>query len=164
MAADTIPLRLQKRGKTHPDHAAYHAKASGQWVPTTWRVYADQVKQAGKAMIAAGLGKGSTVAILGFNRPEWVILDCACMSIGGAPAGIYTTCSPEETQYIIHHAESPVVLVESHDQWKKVQQKLSELPLLKHVVLMRGVPKIDHPLVKTWDELLALGKDVPDAK
>src|SRR5690349_21271142 len=164
MAADTIPHRLQKRGKTSGERPAYYAKSGGQWVPTSWRVYADQVKQAGKALIAAGLGKGSTVAILGFNKPEWIILDCACMSIGGAPAGIYTTCSPEEVQYIIHHAESPVVLVESHAQWEKVKAKRAELPLLKHVVLMRGVPRIDDPLVKTWDEFLAMGKEISDAK
>src|SRR5687768_7267556 len=130
MAADTIPHRLQKRGKERPDQPASWAKAAGSWVPTTWRVYADQVRQAGKALIGAGLGKGSTVTVLGFNRPEWVILDVACMSIGGAPAGIYTTCSPEETQYIIHHAEAPICLVESHAQWEKVKAKRAELPLL----------------------------------
>ena len=67
----------------------------------------------------------------GFNRPEWVIFDHAAMMAGGAPAGIYTTCSPEEVQYIVHHSEAHVVLVENAAQLAKVEAKRAELPLLQ---------------------------------
>src|SRR5690606_28469038 len=108
-------------------------------------------KTAGKALLALGLGSGSRVSILGFNRPEWVIMDMAAMAIGGAPAGIYTTCSPEEVRYIVDHSESPLVLVENLEQWKKVEAELPNTPLLKHVVLMQGAPAVDHPMVLSWE-------------
>src|SRR3982751_1687840 len=103
---DTIPHRILRRAAERPSTIAYQAKVDGRWQPTTWRTYADQIRTAGRALIALGLPRGGKVSILGFNRPEWVILDHAAMMAGGAPAGIYTTCSAEEVQYIVHHSEA----------------------------------------------------------
>jgi long-chain acyl-CoA synthetase len=84
------------------------------------------------------------------------------MAAGGAPAGIYTTCSPEEVRYIVHHAESKVVLLEDAAQWAKVEKELERLPLLRHAVMMRGAPRADHPLAMSWDDFLARGDAVTD--
>src|SRR5689334_11833619 len=106
MAADTIPHRFLRQAVDRPSSIAYETKVSGRWQPTTWRVYVDQARTAARAMMALGLSAGGKVAILGFNRPEWAIFDHAVMMIGGAPAGIYTTCSADEVQYIVHHSEA----------------------------------------------------------
>ena len=113
------------------------------------------------ALVALGLDTGSTTTILGFNRPEWVIVNVATMGIGGAAAGIYTTCSPTEVQYIIHHAEATVVLVEDAAQFAKIAQERDKLPNLRHVVLMQG-HRVDDPLALTWDQFLARGDATPD--
>ena len=113
MAADTIPARLQEQAKTRPDHPAYYAKSGGEWIPTTYGTYAAEVCAAAKALIALGLEPDDAVCILGFNRPEWIITDVAAMTAGGVPAGIYTTCSPEEVQYILHHAEASIAVLEN---------------------------------------------------
>jgi long-chain acyl-CoA synthetase len=162
MATDTIPRRLFDLAKARPDAPAFFYKAEGRYQPTTWAAYAALVKRAGKSLIALGFEPGGTVSILGFNRPEWVILDVAAMAAGGAPAGIYTTCSPEEVRYIVHHAESKLVLVENVAQWEKVKKELERLPLLQHVVMMRGAPAVDHPLVMSWDDFLAKGDATAD--
>src|SRR5438552_4909817 len=118
---DTIPHRVLKRAAEQPSTIAYQSKVSasgggpGRWQPTTWKTYADQIRAAARALIALGLPRGGKVTILGFNRPEWAIFDHAAMMAGGVPAGIYTTCSADEVQYIIHHSESVAVLVENAD-------------------------------------------------
>jgi long-chain acyl-CoA synthetase len=162
MPADTIPQRLFDRADQTPARAAYYTKQGSVWVPTSYRLYAHQVKQVGKALMAVGCAPGSTVSILGFNRPEWVIFDLACMAIGGAPAGIYTTCSPSEVRHIIHHAESPVVLVEDDAQWQKVKKERDGMPHLRFVVTMPGTTIHEAPVL-SWDEFLAKGAGVSDA-
>jgi long-chain acyl-CoA synthetase len=163
-APDTIPQRLVQQAKLRPESPAYYAKVDGTWKGTSFREYANEVKQAAKSLIALGFQPGQCVCILGFNRPEWVILDVAAMAAGGAPAGIYTTCSKEEVQYIIHHAEAPLVLVENVDQWQKVKAERERLPHLKHVVLMQGAPKVEDPMVLSWEEFMAKGAAVTDSK
>jgi long-chain acyl-CoA synthetase len=162
MAADTIPSRLLHQARVRPDQPAYHVRSNGTWQATNWRTYAGQVRQAGRALATLGVDPGGCVSILGFNRPEWIIADVGAMSIGGAPAGIYTTCSPPEVAYIIRHSESPVVFVENLEQWKKVEAELATLPLLRWVVTMQGTPKIDHPKVLSWDDFMAKASGTED--
>ena len=159
---DSIPHRLLSQAKSKPSAIAYQAKVNGRWVPTTWRQFADQIRLAARALIALGFPRGGKVAILGFNRPEWVILDHAAMMAGGAPAGIYTTCSAEEVQYIVHHSEALVVLVEDAAQLAKIKAKRSELPLLKWCVVMRGVTATGADVL-TWDDFLAKGEAIPES-
>ena len=160
MATDTIPNRLLQRAKRTPNDPAYYVRDGGGWKPTNWGTYSDQVTQAGRALIALGFEPGQTVCILGFNRPEWAIMDVATMGAGGAPAGIYTTCSPVEVRYIVDHAEAPVILVENEEQWRKVKAERANMPKLKHVVTMKGMPPIADDLVMTWDEFMAKGDEV----
>ena len=116
MAADTIPSRLLAQAQNRPNAAAYHVRSNGRWEPTSWKTYVGQVREAGKALLALGFVPGSKATIIGFNRPEWTIADLATMCVGGAPAGIYTTCSPEEVAYITGHTEAAIAFAEDAAQ------------------------------------------------
>ncbi|HET7502191.1 MAG TPA: long-chain fatty acid--CoA ligase, partial [Kofleriaceae bacterium] len=160
---DTISHRLLRQAQARPSAIAYQTKVDGRWQPTTYRTYADQVRTAGRALIALGFPRGGKVAILGFNRPEWVILDQAAMMAGGAAAGIYTTCSPDEVQYIVHHSEAHVVLVENDAQLAKVRARRDQMPLLRWIVTMRGTtPTGDDAL--SWDQFNARADATPEAE
>ena len=159
---DTIPRRLFNQAERRPDAPAHHSKKGGVYRPKSYRELANEVKRLGKAFIALDQKPGFTVCILGFNRSEWVAFDLAAMSVAGVPAGIYTTCSPEEVQYIIHHAEAQIVLLENKLQFDKVEKKLAELPHLKHIVMMTSAEKIDHPLVTTYEAFLDKGVNVTE--
>ncbi|MEP7121378.1 MAG: long-chain fatty acid--CoA ligase [Byssovorax sp.] len=164
MAADTIPHRLFQQAKTRPDAPAYYRKIAGTYRATSFRDYAALARRAARALIALGVPAGGTTVILGYNRPEWVVMDVATMCVGGAPAGIYTTCSASEVRYITHHVEARVALVENAHQWAKIEQELANLPHLEHVVLMDGAPRIVHPKVMSWEEFLERGDAVADEK
>jgi long-chain acyl-CoA synthetase len=163
VAHDTIPQRVLRLAVERPSTIAYQAKVNGRWQPTTWKTYVEQIRTAARAMMTLGLPRGGKVSILGFNRPEWVIFDHAAMMAGGCPAGIYTTCSPEEVQYIVHHSESHLVLVENAEQLAKIQAKRSELPLLKWVVMMKGATA-NGADVLSWEDFLAKAAGTPDVQ
>ena len=158
---DTIPARLFAQAERRPGSPAYYEKIGGTYQPTPWSTYADQVRRAGKSLIALGFEPGQHVTILGFNRPEWVILDVACMAVGGAPAGIYTTNSAEEVQYITHHAEAPLILVENQAQLDKVLSVRDQLPHLRWIVTMRGADASGDGIL-SWEEFLSRGDAVAD--
>ncbi len=174
MAADTIVSRFMKQAETRPGAPAYHAKKDGSWKATSWSEYVKQVRTAARALLTLEVGKKqgngasdeeSCVCILGFNRPEWAIVDMATMAIGGAPAGIYTTCSPPEVAYIIGHTEATVVVVEDKDQNDKVKKARVNLPKLEHIVLMQGADAVeDDDMVLSWDEFLAKADETPEDK
>jgi long-chain acyl-CoA synthetase len=154
--ADTIVHRFFETAKKRGDAPGYLVKSGGIWHATSWREYGEEVDRAARALIDLGLEFGDRVCILGFNRPEWVIFDLAAMAAGGAPAGIYTSCSPEEVKYIVAHSEAPIVLVEDEEQWEKIAEVRAELPNLKKVVLMKG-ERVEDELCLSWDDFMARG-------
>jgi len=164
MAYDSIPSRFLAQGAQRPEAPAYFIKVEGAWRATRWRDYVGETRMVTRALIAEGVGPGKTVGILGFNRPEWVSMALATMLTGGAPAGIYTTCSAEEVQYILAHSEALVALLEDEAQWAKVRSVRDRLPALKRVVLMKGAPAVDDPMVMTWEAFVASGEATEDAE
>ncbi|MCA9609287.1 MAG: AMP-binding protein, partial [Myxococcales bacterium] len=162
--ADTIIHRLFEQARKRGDDPAYLVKDGPVWKATSWAEYGAEVERAARGLIRLGFEPGQKGCILGFNRPEWVIFDLALMAAGGAPAGIYTTCSADEVAYILNHSEAPVVLLENVEQWKKIEAKKAELPHLRHVVMMKGAKRIDDELVITWDQLLKKGAPDDDGE
>ena len=160
MPVETIPFKVLRNGDFHGDDPAYYERVGGAWKATSWRGYADEVSNAARALIALGIAPGDVVTILGFNQPSWVIADIAALAVGAVPAGIYTTNSPRECHYILDHAQSPLLVIEDEGQWAKIEQIRGDLPNLRHVVMMRGGPTIDDPMVMSWEEFNAAGADV----
>lgn len=161
MTADTILHRLHENGRIRPNAPAYFEKIGDHWVPTTWQQYLDQVRQAAKSLIALGVEPGGSVNILGFNRPEWVIMDLAAMLVRGTATGIYTTNSASECQYIISHSEASVIVLEDQGQWDKIASVRQDIDCLKHIIMMRGTD-IDDDQTLSWDAFMAAGNDIPD--
>lgn len=160
--ADTIVHRLFNQARARADTPAHYIKRDGEWTPISWQAFANDVRRAGKALCALGVEPGDTVAILGFNHHEWVVFDLAAMAIGAAPAGIYTTSSPEEIHHVAAHAAARVMLVENAALWQRVDKIRADLPDLAYTIFMRGD---DSPPegVLSWDDFLARGDDVADS-
>jgi long-chain acyl-CoA synthetase len=157
VAFETIPQRVLGNAQRFGSAPAYYVRGEDGWEATSWAGYAADVRRAGAALAALGVEPGQSVCILGANRPEWVIFDVGAMAAGAIPAGIYATSSPGECAYILNHSEAPVLLVENEAQWQKIASVRDGLPHLRHVVMMRGGPQIDDPLVIGWDEFLGRG-------
>ncbi|WP_429911919.1 AMP-dependent synthetase/ligase [Glycocaulis sp.] len=158
----STPARLIENGETKPDAPAYVFHDGSGWVTRGWREYADEARQAGRALVALGFQKDQSVAILGFNRPEWTVMANAAMMAGGRPAGIYWTSAPPEIAYILQHSESPVYLVEDTEQAKKALELKAECPNLSHIVVMRGAEAPEGTM--SWDAFMALGTEDHEAE
>lgn len=144
------------------DEPALKWKQGNTWKTKTWGEYGDDVRLAAKAMIALGLEPGKGVSIIGFNCVQWVVADIAAIYAGGRPAGIYTTNSPEQCEYVTSHAEAQIVVCEDAQQLAKFMKVRDKLPEVKAFILMRGDSSEDD--VYGWPEFLDKGKDVDDAE
>jgi len=157
--AKTVLEHLRDHSRRRPDRIAYGQKVGGEWKTTTWREYDDLVRRCARALLAYGIEPQQTIAILGGNRPEWCILCLAAMSIRAIAVGVYQTCSPEQVAYIVHHAESPLILVEDAAQLAKIEAQRDRLPLLRHVVAMKVTGETTAGAT-SWDHFLARAEEV----
>lgn len=143
------------------DQPALKVKRAGAWKAWTWREYDTELRRAARGMMALGLEPGQGVAIIGFNSPEWFMADIGAIHAGGVPAGIYTTSTPEQCQYIAGHCDAAVAVVQNAEHLAKFLAIRGELPALKGIVLIEGDSSEEG--VHSWAQLLALGDGVPAA-
>jgi long-chain acyl-CoA synthetase len=143
-----------------PDRPAYFVRDAQGWQPTSWSALLRDVQRAARALVGLGVQPGQTVCILGFNRPEWLVMDHAAMMVGATSAGIYWTSAPVEVAYILQHSRAPLLLLEDAGQHAKLQASGAALPQLRHVVSMGTLTL---PGCLDWQGFLAQG-DGPEAE
>ena len=167
----SIPARFVATSQRQPQAPAYFVRDAQGWQPTTWQEYAQQVRQAARALVALGVQPGDAVCILGFNRPEWTTMDLAAMMVGAMAAGIYWSSAANEIAYIVEHSGCSLLLVEGEAQWAKAAAEPQALARLRATVLMRQAPGDAQPQVPegvaapmAWEQFLALGGMEHDAE
>jgi fatty-acyl-CoA synthase len=142
----------------------------------TYRDLEREVRQFAKALLAAGVAKGSTVAIMLGNRPEFVIAAYGAGSIGAVVVPVSTFASAEERDYILRHSDAAVLvtqpslfkhrfvdeLLESHPDLAAGppgQLRSPAFPFLRRIVSHGASP---HDAVDAWDDIVARAGEVPD--
>ena len=156
----TVMDVLDASAERYPNRPALQAKINGTWRATSYREYRDVTRTAAKAMIRLGVEAGDGVCLIGFNCPQWAVGDMAAIYCGAIPAGIYTTNSPEQCEYIASHSESSLAIVDDAEQLAKFKAVRSKLPKLKAIVMMHGDDADDD--VYSWEDFLALGEKESD--
>ncbi|KAM4893371.1 long-chain-fatty-acid--CoA ligase ACSBG1-like isoform 1-T1 [Sylvia borin] len=150
---------LEKYGSLY----ALASKKNGKWEKITFSEYYCLSRKAAKSFLKLGLERFHSVAILGFNSPEWFISAVGAVFAGGIVTGIYTTNSPEACHYIAHDSKTDIMVVENQKQLEKIMQIWNRLPHLKAVVLYKDSIAERHPNLYTMEEFLELGGDVSDS-
>jgi long-chain acyl-CoA synthetase len=154
----SVPELFQTQVVRRGAQPAMYFKAGDNWLPINWQQYAEGVKRIAGFLLNEGIKHGERVAILSGNRPEWHIGDLGIEHVGATVVGVYPTNSPSQCQYIIDHAEAPVVFVENRDQLAKILEQRNDLPQLRRVVLISGESEPgDDDLVVTWANALTVG-------
>jgi long-chain acyl-CoA synthetase len=165
--AATLPRIFFQQTKDRRHKIALRRKEFGIWNRVTWEEYGKMVKKAAAGLIRAGLQPGDPVAILGDNRPEWLVCHVAAMAIGCVTCGVYSTNAAEQVAYVVGHSEAKLLFVENEEQVDKVLQIYQDLEQLKKVIVWdpKGLWGFTHEGIAFWDEFLEQGegylKDFP---
>src|SRR5207302_8012292 len=116
------------------ERAALREKEFGIWRQTSWRRYGERVRDFSLGLLSLGLEPGGKVAIIGDNRPEWVIAELAAQSAGGASVGIYQDSTLTEVAYVIDHCDAKLVVAEDQEQVDKIMGLIEQLPKVANVM------------------------------
>jgi long-chain acyl-CoA synthetase len=142
------------------DRVALRHKDYGIWNRISWSEYGRQVREVAAGLLAFGLEPGDRVAVLGDNRPEWLICHLGTMTAGGATCGVYPTSAPEQVAYVVGHSEAHLLFVENEEQVDKVLQMIDELEVIRVVVWdPKGLWGFSHERIILFKEFLEKGRD-----
>jgi len=159
---ETITKLFETRVSKTPQEVALCSKESNNWAPISWASYGEGVDRFAKGLIAAGVGEGDKVALIGSNTPEWFVADMAIMTMGAVSVPVYATNSGEQICYILNHSESKVFIVEEVGYFQQIESLLEKVPGLERVVLLNGDAPEGTSIVIDSDGFEEMGKEVPE--
>ncbi|WP_051298124.1 AMP-binding protein [Brevibacterium album] len=116
----TMPQLLDGLAASRPRQAAMQEKRYGIWQPTTWALYRERVRDFAHGLAQLGVRRGEVVAVLGDNRPEWLIAELAAQSLGAGVVGIYPTSIGAELTHILSVSRARIVVAEDQEQVDKL--------------------------------------------
>ena len=131
---ETLPQFLSHYAQKTPDKIAIRLRDYGIWQSVTWKEYYEHVKYFSLGLVSLGLKPEETIAIIGDNRPEWVMAELAAQSAGAKSIGIYQDSVVEEMIYIFNHADVSFIVVEDQEQVDKILEMWDELKGIKKVI------------------------------
>ncbi|MFT7624478.1 MAG: long-chain acyl-CoA synthetase [Myxococcota bacterium] len=164
----TIPGLYHRQADRYGDRVMFYAKepSTGGWTAHTWRQGLDECRAAVSGLVACGVKPGDRVGVLSETRREWTGADMAIVCAGAITVGVYPTSTPEQTAYVLRHAEARVCFAEDDDQLAKLEAIRDEVPTLERIILFEEGETIARADVLSLQELLDIGRaraaDQPD--
>ncbi|MGE0443304.1 MAG: long-chain fatty acid--CoA ligase [Gemmatimonadales bacterium] len=139
---------------------ALRAKRDGVWRPISYEELTRRVEAVSNGLRALGVEPGDRVAILSENRPEWAIVDYACLTARAVDVPIYPTLTPKQIKYLLEDCGARVVFVSTAAQLAKVAELRGQLPGVKAVVTFD--PGIAGPAEMPLEALEEMGRARPN--
>ena len=115
-----------------PDALQY--KKDGTYHPISSRELGDRARQVALGLRDLGVQRGDRVAILSETRPEWAIVDYACLTAGLTDVPVYPTLPAEQIPYIVNDAGAVAIFTSTPEQAAKIAQIRAQLKTIRHVI------------------------------
>jgi long-chain acyl-CoA synthetase len=105
------------------------------------------------------------VAVLGDNRPEWLIAELAAQSLGACTVGIYPTSVGDEIVHVLTDGQVRVVVAEDQEQVDKIIDLKDRLPGIEKVIYYdtRGLELYEVPYLVEFTAVEAAGREWGEA-
>ena len=158
---DTFPRLLAHNARNHPHDIALREKDFGIWQALTWAEYQDWVERRALGLHQLGVRRGDVVALIGDNRPGWVVAEVASHALGAMSLGLYRDALEEEVAYLIRHAGVKLIFAEDEEQVDKLLGIGDRIPTVEKIIYSdpRGMRKYIDPRL-----MLAADLDVSGAR
>jgi long-chain acyl-CoA synthetase len=162
--AATFPKLLAELAERYGDRrTALQEKRYGIWQPITWGEFNRRARRFAQGLAALGFRRGEALAILGDNRPEWVVAELAAQSLGGMSVGLYPDGVLDEVHHILEEAQVRFVVAEDQEQVDKLMelQREGRLSSVERVVYYdpRGLERYNLDLLVEFTEVERMGEE-----
>lgn len=145
---------LQYNLEHFPKEEFISGKIKGEWKKYSTKEVIETADALSRGLVNIGVGKGSRVAVMSHNRPEWNISDFAIIQLGAYQVPLYPTLAEHDIKFILENAEITVIFVADEEIYKKVKPVCDELNPSIKIYSFNPIAG-----VASWEELLKAGRE-----
>jgi long-chain acyl-CoA synthetase len=145
---------LKHNLENFPKEEFISGKINGKWNKYSTAAFCEITDNLSKGLTTLGIGKGSRVAVMSPNRPEWNICDYAIIQLGAYQIPLYPTLADHDIKFILENSETNVVFVADEALYKKVNAVLQNSSQPFKIYTIDKVEGAEH-----WQDLIQIGKN-----
>ncbi|EFK11863.1 AMP-binding enzyme [delta proteobacterium NaphS2] len=164
MAQFTLPQILFKQAeRLGSGKIAIREKAYGLWQSISWDAYFHYTKNTALGLMALGIERGETVALVLENIPECLFGELGTQTAGAIAVPLFAASTAETLANELNHVQAAYVFVQDQTQVDKLLARHQELPQLKQIIYVdpTGLNLYgDDPRLIAFSQLLELGEDL----
>ncbi|VAW27376.1 Long-chain-fatty-acid--CoA ligase [hydrothermal vent metagenome] len=108
--------------ENYPTDKSLNYKEGNEWKSYSTQDVIDEANKLSAGLIKKGVQPGDKVALVSFNRPEWVIVDMAIEQIGAISVPLYPNITVKDYNYTIEQSETKLAFVGDKDLVEKVTE------------------------------------------
>ncbi|WP_301174487.1 acyl-CoA synthetase [Actinomadura geliboluensis] len=120
----------------------------------TYRQLSERASRVGHHLAAAGVRPGEHVAILAYNRAEWIEAMLGAFKTRAVPIPVNYRYVAAELRHVLADSDS-VALIGERSLLAKVEEIRGELPALRHIVVLEDGSADEIPGAVEYEEALA---------
>jgi long-chain acyl-CoA synthetase len=165
-AEPTLPRLLRRNAREHGREIAMREKEFGIWRAITWSEVAQRTCHIALGLRTLGVGRDDVVALIGDNRPDWVMGEIAAHALRARSLGVYRDALDDEVAYLLAFSGAAAVIAEDEEQVDKLLNISDQVPSLRHIVYCdpRGMRKHADPRLVPIAELVRRGAAAASAE
>ncbi|MGH9282049.1 MAG: AMP-binding protein, partial [Acidimicrobiales bacterium] len=95
-----------------PEREAVRHWVEGGWQGLTRAELASRVRAVAAGVVAAGVGAGDRVVLMGRTSLEWTVADLAVLAAGAVTVPVYETSSAEQCRFILASSDARLALAD----------------------------------------------------
>jgi long-chain acyl-CoA synthetase len=138
-----------------PKEEFISGKINGKWKKYSTIDFCDTTDHLSRGLTTLGIKKGSRVAVMSQNRPEWNICDYAIMQLGAYQIPLYPTLAEHDVKFIIENAEITIVFVSDEVIFNKVKAVNATLEKPVQIFSFNKIEGANY-----WEDLIDIGRSV----
>jgi long-chain acyl-CoA synthetase len=134
----------------------FNIKMNGTWVRVSATDYVHNSDLISLGLLAMGVKKGTRIATVMNNCPEWNIIDMGILQVGAVQVPVYPTISEDNYRYIFTDSEVEYLIFSDQGIYDRIKGVIPGMSKLKAVFSIEPVEGI-----RSWNEILEMGKNYP---
>jgi long-chain acyl-CoA synthetase len=106
----------------YPTDKCLNIKVGNEWKSYSTQEVIDEANKLSAGLIKKGIKPGDKVALISFNRPEWIFVDMAIEQIGAINVPLYPNITVKDYNYTLEQSGSKLAFVGDKDLYDKVTE------------------------------------------
>ena len=133
-----------------PTDKSLNVKVGNDWISYSSQDVIDEANRLSAGLIKKGIKAGDRVALISFNRPEWIFVDMAIEQIGAINVPLYPNITVKDYNYTLEQSGAKMAFVGDQDLVEKVTEATKAISGFDGIYSLDKLEGVTH-----WKEVQA---------